>query len=62
MRWELWHSDGDGYSFFPEDNVEARRLLPQASKLVASFDATDSDDAHRQRNEKLGWEPYKPMK
>jgi hypothetical protein len=61
MKWELWHREGEGYSFFQADNAEARRFVPADAKLVTTFDAMSWDDAHRQRNEYLGWEPYKPM-
>ena len=62
MKWELWYRDGDGYSFFQEDNIETRQMVAKDAKLVTTIEATSWDDAHRQRNEYLGWEPYKPIK
>lgn len=48
------------------DDVEELTLIdgsngPEGHSLLATFDAVDADDACRQRNELLGWEPYKPM-
>lgn len=62
MKWELWYREGDVYAFFREDNTGARGSVPADAKLVVTFQAASWDDAHRQRNEYLGWEPYKPMK
>ncbi len=62
MKWELWHRDGDGYSFFEEKNQEARKMVPKDAKLITAFEASSWEDAHRQRNKYLGWEPYKPIK
>lgn len=60
MRYELWQRVA-GYSFFPEDNESARKTLEAGSKLMKVFEADSWEDASRQKNEFLGWEPYKPM-
>ena len=59
-KYELW-KEASGYSFFPEENESARRLLEPGAILVWSVDATSWDEAQTKKHEFLGQEPYKPM-
>ena len=61
-RYELWKSAKEGYSFFPEKNDSARRLLPSDATLVTVIVATSWEEAQTKKHEYLGLEPYKTMK
>jgi hypothetical protein len=61
-RYELWKSAKEGYSFFPEGNDSARRLLPSDATLVTVIVARSWEEAQTKKHEYLGLEPYKPMK
>jgi hypothetical protein len=58
-KYELWKR-GDSYSFFPCDNVSARKLLEPDATLVWTVEAGSWDEAQRLKHEFLGLEPYKP--
>jgi hypothetical protein len=60
-RFELWklHS---GYTFFPENNEAARKLLEPGAKLAWTVEAKSWEEARARMHEFLGWEPYKPPK
>jgi hypothetical protein len=60
MKYELW-SEEDGYSFFPEDNESARRLLGSKAKLIWTVEAATWDEARTKQHEFLGWDRYDPM-
>jgi hypothetical protein len=60
MKCELWISES-GYSFFPEENESARRLLESNAKLVKIIEAATWEEACAKKHAFLGWEPYKPM-
>ena len=59
-KYELW-KHGDGYSFFPSDNMSARGLLEPDATLVWTVEAHSWDEAQRLKHEFLGLEPYKPV-
>ena len=62
-KYELWQESdpaSGSYSFFPEDNDSARRLLEPGAPLMKVFEADSWEDARRQQNEFLGWEPREP--
>ena len=42
---ELWFSEENGYSFFPEENESARRLLTPSCKLIWDCEAKSWGDA-----------------
>jgi hypothetical protein len=60
MKYELWMAE-NSYSFFPEDNESARRLLKPAAKHIETIEADTWEDACVQKHIFLGWKPYKPM-
>ncbi len=57
--YELW--EGDGYTFFPEDNESIRKLLPANAKLIWTVEADNWESANKACYEHMGWEPYQPM-
>lgn len=61
QNYELWKCSKEGYSFFPEKNESARKLLSPDAALVTVISAKSWDDAQKKKNEYLGYEPYKPM-
>ena len=60
-KYELWYSEEDGYSFFPESNNGARAILPSDAKLIWTTEAFTWEEAQIKKHEFLGWEKYKPM-
>jgi len=58
-KYELW-KEGNGYSFFPSDNMSARKLLQPDATLVWTVEARSWEEAQRLKHEFLGIEPYKP--
>jgi hypothetical protein len=60
-RWELWKGDGV-YSFFPEENTQARQMAVEDDcVLIWEVIARGYNDAARRYNEYLGWDEYQPM-
>lgn len=60
-RFELWKLSA-GYTFFPEDNEGARKLLEPGATLAWTVEARSWDEARARMHEFLGWGPYKPVK
>ena len=59
MVYTLWIDDK--YDACDEITLLVGELGPEGHRLLHRIEATDINDACRQRNELLGWEPYKPM-
>ena len=60
MRYELWHSTSEScYTFFPE--TQRPTDLPTDATLLWTTEADTWEEAQRQKQEFLGWEPYVPM-
>ena len=57
-KFELWRV-GKGYTLFPEDNEEARKLLEPVARLARTVEARSWDEARTRMLEYLGWHPVK---
>jgi len=56
---ELW-KDRSGYTLFPSDNEQAKKLLEPGAKLIYTKKARSWKEAASQMHEFLGWKPYVP--
>jgi hypothetical protein len=60
-RWELWEREGST-SFFPDWNVQARRMAEEESiALTWEVEAKGSNPPSHALYEHLGFGEYKPM-
>jgi hypothetical protein len=60
-KFELWKL-GKGYTFFPEDNENARKLLEPGARLAWTVEAQSWDEARARMLEFLGRGPFKQVK
>lgn len=62
--YEAW-SDSEGVTFSTKAGIEEQKkkgLLASNAKLLHSIEADTYEGAMMAHHEKMGWEPYKPMK
>jgi hypothetical protein len=59
-KFELWRLRS-GYTFFAEDNENARKLLEPGAKLTWTVEANSWEEARARMQQFLGWKPYKPI-
>ncbi len=60
QTYELWQH-GPDYSFFPQNNADARGQLPADAVMIWSTEAASWNEACAKKNEFLGWGPYEPL-
>lgn len=64
MKYEVWRSESeDGVSFncFPENSLNARKILEPGAKLIHVIEAKTWNEAMTKYHEVMCWEPYVPM-
>jgi|GEM_PF-2163427 hypothetical protein len=61
---EAWEDDG-GVTFSTPENIsdfKQKGLLSGSAKFLHYIHAKDYEEAMALHHQKMGWEPYKPMK
>lgn len=62
--YQAWEDD-EGVTFSTIENIEdfkKKGLLSQKAKMLYQIEANEYNEAMVIHHEKMGWEPYKPMK
>ena len=61
---EAWE-DEDGITFSSQENIDDHKekgLLSSDAKLLHQIEANSYEEAMILHHQKMGWEPYKPMR
>lgn len=61
---EAWEDD-EGVTFSTQENIKDHKkkgLLSSSAKLLHQIEAKNYEEAMVLHHQKMGWDPYKPMK